>query len=253
MKTLACLAVLLLALPLCGQSGPAIEVPVCSVVSNPKKYTGERIAVRGLLLFVIGDAAPPSLLKGDCVRGIALIGEKSARGSAPLLRAEMEPRPTSPDVKRIWATFSGTLRVDRIGAYMSVDRVSHVVVLPNLAIRSAQVPVFQEEADWQPGRLRIALTIRHGNVIAAHILGKSTSPLARASLLNVRTWRFSPELDAKVTTVFDFRVAAAPACPPSNPQVVLRLPESVIVTRWKNLPCDTTAGSAPKGTGGGDP
>lgn len=112
-----------------------------------------------------------------------------------------------------------------------------IVVRRNLAVEHAVVPTVPSDADYTGGRVRVVLTVRKGAVTRARVLGKTDANLAREALSNVKTWRFSSLLSTRITTVFEYRVETAEGCPPSNPQVVLNLPWSVVVTRWRRLPC----------------
>lgn len=215
----------------------AMPVDVCTVIARPAHYLGKMIAIRGLLFFATGDAAPPPLLTGDCKRGILLFGEFSAIGGKELVAAEMKPRPTSWVTRRIWATVSGRLEVSGGRYNLDVDRVTDIVVLPNLALISGDIPTFPENAPADGGSVKLAITIEHGKVSKERVIGAADPVLKRATLENVKSWRFGDELAVTTTTTFYYRVAAPRNCPPDNPTIELQLPGSVVVTRWKVLPC----------------
>jgi len=219
-------------------------VDVCSVVAHPGEYSGKPIVVRGLLDFVISQAAPPPILAGNCPHGIALILHGSAPGSEDLFNAEIEPRPSSSAARRIWVTVRGSLQGSGNRMFFAVDAVKDIVVRPNLAVREAEVPKFPDRATAARATVRISVTILDGKVVHTQILGEPDRIFARAALENVRTWRFDSQVDAQITTVFSYRVATRRGCPPSNPQIVLNLPRSVVLTRWRRLPCNPPAGGA---------
>jgi hypothetical protein len=217
-------------------------VDVCSVVAHPQALSGKRVTVRGLLDFAFpSNPVPPPLLRGNCGYGIILllIGDTGPEYQE-LWKAETEP-PTSSAARRIWATFTGTLRVYGERFFLEVDAIKDIVIRQNLAVQHAEVPAFPNEGD-AGGTVRISLAFHKGRVTHARVVGKADAALARAALVNVRSWRFSSLLNAQITTLFDYRVATSKGCPPSNPQIVLNLPRSVVLTRWRRLPCNPSSG-----------
>lgn len=210
---------------------------VCSIIAHPADFAGKRLEVRGLLSFVTGDAAPPDLLTGDCSYGIPLIVGTNEPGARRLWDAELKPRPTSSAARRIWATFSGRFEVNGDRFDLQVDKVTDIVVLPNFALISAQVPRFPEDAPAAGGSVTLAVKITKGHVVDARVVGRANPVLARASIQYVRTWQFASDLDAATTTTFQYHIKTPSNCPPDNPTVELRLPQSVTLTRWKVLPC----------------
>ena len=218
-------------------------VDVCSVVAHPGEYSGKRLTVRGLVDFAFpSNPIPPPLLRGNCGFGILLLTiTLTGAGVEELWKAETEP-PTDSSARRIWATFTGTLQLEGRRVFLDVDAVTDIVIRRNLAVEHAEVPRFPRHAEDTGGIVRIALTVRRGAVIRARVRGKADAVLARAALANVKTWRFSSLLNTEVTTAFEYRVGTAKGCPPSNPQIVLNLPRSVVLTRWRRLPCNPPAG-----------
>ena len=225
------------------------RVDICSVVAHPEEYSGKPIVARGLLDFVISQAAPPPILAGNCPHGIALIVNGSAPGSEDLFNAEIEPRPSSSAARRIWVTVRGSLQGIGNRMFLSVDAVKDIVVRPNLAVREAEVPKFPDRATAARATVRISVTILDGKVVHTQILGEPDRIFAHAALDNVRTWRFDSQVDAQITTVVSYRVATRRGCPPSNPQIVLNLPRSVVLTRWRRLPCNPPAGMGRRPSG----
>lgn len=213
-------------------------VDVCAVVAHPGEYSGKRVTVRGLVDFAFpSNPIPPPLLRGNCGYGILLLTMTlTGSGVEELWQAETEP-PTDSSARRIWATFTGTLQLEGSRVFLDVDAVTDIVIRRNLAVEHAEVPRFPRHAEDIGGIVRLSLTVQRGAVIRARVRDTADAVLARAALANVKTWRFSSLLNTEVTTAFDYRVRAAKGCPRSNPQIMLNLPRSVVLTRWRRLPC----------------
>lgn len=212
----------------------------CRVLAEKSLLSGRTLEVRGLMIFVTGDAAPPESLAGDCEGRISLFWNDARPfpGLKEIEAAELHPRPSDSSERRVWATFTGVFSAGGPYPSLRVSRIADVKVLPNLAVTSAGLPEFPEDAPAAGGTVRLRATVRNGSVVSIRPLGRSSRALENAAYSELRTWRFADGVDTEFVSTFVFRVAEARACPPSNPRIELQLPERVVLTRWRILPCD---------------
>lgn len=213
---------------------------VCSVVSAPHKFAGKRVTVRGLIIYPTGDAAPPPLITGNCAGGITFFeggsgALQNSEGYKALLRAVWKPSPDSSLQRHIWATLSGTVRFRGGRPYLELSDVSSVEVLPNLRVKSAEVPRYPEDAAIAglSGRVQVVAVIVGGAVSQARVIGKADPSLSKAALKNVRTWSFYPLVNTTVQATFVYRLRKRSSWPPpDNPQIKMDLPHSVTITDY---------------------
>ena len=208
---------------------------VCSVVSDPHKFADKPVSVRGLIIYPTGDAAPPPLVTGDCAGGVTFFEGSSARlqnskGYKALMDAVWKPSPESALHRHIWATLSGTVHFRGGRPYLELSDVSNVEILPNLRVRSAEMPRYPEDAAIAgvSGQVQVVALVADGMVKRARVDGRADPSLSKAALKNVRTWTFYPMVSTRVRATFVYRLRKGSSWPPpDNPQIIMNLPYKV--------------------------
>jgi len=95
------------------------------------------------------------------------------------------------------------------------------------------------------GKIEAQFTVKGGEVLNTQ--ARSGHPLlVRATTENIRTWRFSPEVNGTFTTTFEYRMEGNEAPTMQNPKVEMQLPAFVKITATPTRPscndCEPGAG-----------
>jgi len=85
------------------------------------------------------------------------------------------------------------------------------------------------------GKIEVQFTVRSGEVVATE--AKAGHPLlVKATTENVRSWRFSSEVNGTFATTFEYRVEGNETPTMQNPKVEMQLPAFVKITAAPTMP-----------------
>jgi hypothetical protein len=85
------------------------------------------------------------------------------------------------------------------------------------------------------GKIEAAFSVRGGEVITAE--AKSGHPLlVKATVENIRSWHFPPQVSGSFATVFEYRLKGKETPSMQNPKVEMQLPIFVTITATPTRP-----------------